>query len=286
VVLDRLTELGLRPVHRDSWENPEPHMSVQFGTGSGWLWGDLVIRASGRLCDFRVHWFDRDGNEQLTRLDAPTAIRRELERHAARRQERIAELAERHGLSVAPPAGADSEQTSNTRADAPMPGADSPEQLITLDLTDLPRAVASLGRLDNRAHTLLRQGMHAQRITTIKAGILDIVRATLARERPDEPAPIGVLFAASDYDEGLYISHLGAHAAHEDGYLEYLNLSFPELHDLFDAIGVVAPDATLIVNLQHDEVRLTRKVSPEMVAELLAAHGDDYANIDPWERPL
>lgn len=101
--LDRLTELGLAPTDKDQWNHPTPTMSVEFGRGSGWMWGDLVISTSGRLSDFRVHWHDRDGVEYFARYSSPTEIREQVERHAAQRLQRIACLAQRHGLTVTHP---------------------------------------------------------------------------------------------------------------------------------------------------------------------------------------
>lgn len=101
--LDRLTELGLRPQPPQFWQFP-PQRTVSFGAGSGWLWGEVTISgATGRLTHIKLRCNAEDGTEQLTTVDGPTAITAALEQHAARRVERIAALARRHGLTVTHP---------------------------------------------------------------------------------------------------------------------------------------------------------------------------------------
>lgn len=111
-VLDRLTELGLNPTFSHQWQYPTPSMSVHFGIGSGWVWGDLCINGSGQLSDLRVRWYSCDGRERLARHSSPAEIRDQIERHATQRLPRIAWLARRHGLIVSrPPADEHSKTT-------------------------------------------------------------------------------------------------------------------------------------------------------------------------------
>lgn len=99
-VLDWMTTQRLRPTHGDFWQHP-PQLTVHFGFDSGWIWGHLTISGtSGRLRHLRVYWIGADGQRRAETADGPTAIRAELERHAAHRQERITRLAQQHGLTV------------------------------------------------------------------------------------------------------------------------------------------------------------------------------------------
>lgn len=102
-VLDWLAEQGLHPVHGEHWGFP-PAMTVEFGAGSGWLWGNLTISCNtGRLKHLKACWIDADGTQRLDVADGPAAIRAELECHGTHRVERIIQLARRHGLAVTAP---------------------------------------------------------------------------------------------------------------------------------------------------------------------------------------
>jgi hypothetical protein len=99
-VLNWLADQGLNPVGGNIWNYP-PTMTVEFGAGSGWLWGHLTVAGNtGRLVHLKAFWTDAEGTQCLATADGPTAIRAELQRQGEHRINRITQLAHRHGLTL------------------------------------------------------------------------------------------------------------------------------------------------------------------------------------------
>jgi hypothetical protein len=269
-VLTRLVDLGLRPTYSNSWAYPQPSLSVEFGVGSGWLWGDLLINASGRLCDFRAHWADYDGTEQLSRLDNPRKIREALAAHAEQRQQRIAWLAGRHGLIVRTPArpfGPSTRPASRT--------------VVQLDVSDHTALADSVTGLDEDTRAALEKALHDRRYTDTRTGILAQVTATLVRERPDEVA-LAVVFRTSDYDEGYFYDHTSAEVIFTDGDTEHVDLWFTDtMHVLLGNYGQVAHDAALVVDLRRYDIHEARKVAADDIYQRLNETIPDTEEVFP-----
>lgn len=100
-VLNWLADQGLNPLDSGHTWNYPPTLTVEFGAGSGWLWGHLTVAGhTGRLVHLKAFWADAEGTQCLATADGPTAIRAELQRQGGHRVERITELAHRHGLAL------------------------------------------------------------------------------------------------------------------------------------------------------------------------------------------
>jgi hypothetical protein len=167
----------------------------------------------------------------------------------------------------------------NTSATAP-----TIPTVITLDVTDDASAAQSVRQLDDRARTLLRQALKTYAAVDTETAILDIVRTTLAQQKPDENL-VGVVFTASDYDEGYFISHVGGATIYPDGDLGYLfDVDFPdELRARFAELPQVAPDSMLLVSLRHNKIYLTRDTTAATLGTQLAESNTDPDTIKPWE---